>query len=599
MKEIYKNIGWYFKQEWKRYIISFICLVILSVTAVLPAKVLGLVIEEIAESTITLRMLIIYIVLLLAIPVSRYLVNIVFQYSINKLGLNLSYELRDKYIDHLFELDASAYASFTKGDLIARATNDLEALTVMATSFLQSVVYNSSVIIFAISIMVFTISPLLTLASIAFMPIAIFFLNRMRMKRRTYYKRHHEIYANMTENVLESIEGAKTVRAYCKEEDDFKKTKEAIDADVNSWRYILKFEAFFTPLFELIYAVAYFVAFSLGSYMVITSEITTGDLVTFIMYVGMLNAPLISLSNILNTINNAGIANTRFDEIMKLKPIVQDEADAKNVINFEKIEFKNVSFKYPFDKVEVIHNIDLTINKGETIGIVGPTGAGKSTLIRQLLREFNVTSGEVFIDGVDIKEYKIEDVHNLVGYVPQSHILFQKSVDDNILIGNPRANNEQIRTAIMLADFKKDIDDMARGEATMVGELGDSLSGGQKQRLSIARALVKDPEILILDDSLSAVDALTEATIINNMKISRKGKTNIIVAHRFSAIYGADKIIVLQDGRITDIGTHRELLSYDNWYKRQYLEQLEGLNIAKSQIRMVLDSKKNRGGADD
>jgi len=595
MKEIYKNIGWYFKQEYKRYILTFICLIILSASSVLPAKVLGLVIEEIAENTITVKSLILYVVLLLVIPVSRYFVNIIFQYSINKLGLQLSYELRDKYIDHLFDLDASAYASYTKGDLIARATNDLEAITVMATSFLQSVVYNSSIIIFSISIMVFTISPLLTLASVAFMPIAIFWLNRMRMKKRSYYKIHHEIYAEMTENVLESIEGAKTVRAYCQEENDFKKTKTAIDNDVNSWRYILKFEAVFTPLFELIYAVAYFVAFALGSYMVIKSEISTGDLVTFIMYVGMLYSPLISLSNILNTINNAGIANTRFEEIMKLKPEVQDETNAKDVIDFKKIEFKNVSFKYPFDKVEVIHQINLTINKGETIGIVGPTGSGKSTLIRQLLREFNVTEGEVLIDGEDIKNFKIEDIHNLVGYVPQSHILFQKSVDANILIGNPKATPEAIHKAIFLSDFQKDVNDMAHGEETMVGELGDSLSGGQKQRLSIARALIKDPQILILDDSLSAVDALTESTIINNMKISRKGKTNIIVAHRFSAIYSADKIIVLQNGKITDIGTHRELLSYDNWYKRQYLEQLEGLNIAKSQFKVIGEHHRNRG----
>lgn len=574
MKDVFKHLGWFFKQEYKKYILAGIALLILSATSVVPTRVLGLVIEEIASRTVTLEKMIIYGVLLLIIPVSRYLVNFVYHYTVHSLGQKVSYQLREKYIDHLFELDAVTYSKYTKGDLISRATNDLQVLTVVATSFLQTVIFNGGVLIFSISIMVFTIDPLLTLVSILIMPIAIFVLNRMRMKKRRYYKIHHEFYADMTEKVLESIEGVKTVRAYCQEENDFKKTKAAIDADVNSWRKILKFESGFTPLFEFVYAFTYFCAFAFGSYMVITSKITTGDLITFVMYVGMLYGPLIALSSVLSTINNSTIADARFNEIMNIVPEVKDKEDSLSVLNFEKIEFKNVSFKYPFDEVEVIKNINLEIKKGETIGIVGPTGAGKSTLIRQLLREFNVTSGEVLIDGIDIKNYKIDDVHSLVGYVPQSHILFRKTVDENILVGDPNATLEDMEKAFIISDFKKDIKELAYGRETIVGELGNSLSGGQKQRLSIARAVVKNPEILILDDSLSAVDALTESNIINNLQISRKDKTNIIVAHRFSAITKADKIIVLQNGKITDIGTHEELLKHDNWYKMQYLEQL-------------------------
>lgn len=574
MVDVLKHLKWFFKQEYKRYIVAAIALLILSVMSVFPARILGLVIEEIASRTITVDKVILYSSLLLLIPVARYFLNILYHYVINALGKKVSYELRDKYLNHLFELDASAYSKYTKGDLIARATNDLEVLTVVCTGFLQSVVFNTGVVLSAVFMMLFTIDPILTLVSILIMPIAIFRLNKVRMKKRQYYKIHHEIYAEMTEKVLESIEGVKTVRAYCQEEKDFAKTKEAIDADINSWRRILKFETLFTPLFEFIYAFSYFVAFAFGSYMVITSRITTGDLITFVMYIGMLYGPLVALSNVLNTINNATIADNRYYEIMNLVPLVKDEEKSSPVFTFQKIDFKNVSFKYPFDNHEIIKNINFTINKGETIGIVGPTGAGKSTLIRQLLREFNVTSGEILIDGKNIENYKIEDVHNLVGYVPQAHILFRKTVDENILIGNPKASPAEIDTAITLSDFKKDIKDLAYGSETMVGELGASLSGGQRQRLSIARALVKNPEILILDDSLSAVDALTEANIIGHLKESRSDKTNIIVAHRFSAIYQADKIIVLENGKITSVGTHRELLKYDNWYKRQYIEQL-------------------------
>ena len=575
MKKAFKHIAWFFKQEWKSYVLCLILLAFVAVVPLIPAKVLGIAIDAFSTGTLTVKSLIIYVLLLLICPILTYFVNIFYHYTMTKLGHKLSFQLREKYIAHLFDMDAELYEKYTKGDLISRTTNDLNSLTSLATSFLQNVIFYTITIVTAIVMMVL-ISPLLTLASVAFMPIVIFFLNKARLNKRKYYRTHHEIYAEMTESVLESIEGVKTVRAYCYEDLDFKKTEKAIINDVESWWKIQKFESCFTPLFELVYAVAYFIAIGLGTYLVIHGDISAGSLVTYLVYVGTLYGPLIGLSGILNTMNNIVIADQRFTEIMNTLPSVKNEEHPKDIIKFKEINFENVSFKYPFDDFEVIKNISFTIKSGETIGIVGPTGAGKSTLIRQLLREFNITSGTITIDGVDIKEYKIEDVRDLVGYVPQNHILFRRSVDDNILIGNPNANNEDLQKAMMMADFKKDLLNLTQGASTMVAELGESLSGGQKQRLSIARALVKNPEILILDDSLSAVDALTEANIISQLRENRKDKTNIIVAHRFSAVKDADKIIVLQNGVITDVGSSKELLKYDNWYKMQYLKQLKG-----------------------
>ena len=575
MKNAFKHISWFFKQEWKTYVLCLILLTFVSVVPLIPAKVLGLAIDSFSTGTLEKKTLIIYILLLFSCPILTYFVNILYHYTMSKLGHKLSFELREKYIAHLFDMDAELYEKYTKGDLISRATNDLSGLTTLATSFLENVIHYAITIVTAI-VMMIIISPILTLASVAFMPIVIFFLNKARLEKRKYYQKHHEIYADMTESVLESIEGVKTVRAYCYEDEDFKKTEKAILNDVNSWWKIQKFESVFTPLFELVYAVAYFIAIGLGTYFVIHGDISAGSLVTYLVYVGTLYGPLIGLSNILNVTNNIVIADQRFNEIMESVPTVKNEEEPKDIIKFNEICFNNVSFKYPFDDFDVIKNISFSIKSGETIGIVGPTGSGKSTLIRQLLREFNLTKGEIKIDGNDIKEYKIEDIRNLVGYVPQNHILFRRSVDDNILIGNPNASNQALQKAMMMADFKKDLSNLIDGSSTMVAELGESLSGGQKQRLSIARALVKDPEILILDDSLSAVDALTEANIINQLKEYRKDKTNIIVAHRFSAVKNADKIIVLQDGVITDVGTSKELLKYDNWYKFQYLKQLKG-----------------------
>ena len=580
MKTAFRNIGWFFKQEYKMYIFVAINLILLAAISVLPAKVLGIAIDEIVSGTLTTKKLILIVGALLLIPIFRYIVNIVYHYYISWLGHKLSFTLREKYISHLFDLDVSVYGKYTKGDLISRATNDLQNLTALATHLLQVIVFNSGVVISAIIMMVI-INPLLTLASVIVMPFAIFWLNKKRLKKREYYKVHHEIYADMTEKVLESIEGVKAVRAYGQEDNDFNKSRTAIEKDANSWWRILKFESLYGPLFEFVYAFCYFVGIAYGSYMVITAQVSPGSLITFLMYVGMLYGPLIALSNVLNLMNNIIISDNRYHEIMQLLPEVKDIEEAKDVIDFKTIEFKNVSFKYPFDDFEVIQNITFTINKGETVGIVGPTGAGKSTLIRQLLREFNITSGNILIDGVNISQFKIEDVHNLIGYVPQDHILFRRTVDDNILIGNPNATVSQVNNAITLADFKKDLAELPYGSETMVAELGGSLSGGQRQRLSIARALVKDPKILILDDSLSAVDALTEANIIRHLQEDTSDRTNIIIAHRFSAIAAADKIIVLQNGRITDIGSHEKLISYDNWYHEQYLKQIKGEHYDK------------------
>ncbi len=575
MIKAFKHLGWFFKENWWRYLICGILLLIVSIFPVIPAKVLGLAIDEIAMGTLTSNKLVYYIIGLFFIPLTVYIVNIFYHYMINELGHTLSFQLREKYLSHLFDMDAQIFEEYTKGDLIARMTNDLQNLTILATSFLQNIVYYIALICSAVTMMII-INPILTVASVAFMPFAIFILNYLRKKKRAYYKIHHEIYANMTESVLESIESVKVVRAYGEEEEDFKRTKVAIDADVNSWWKILKFESMFTPMFELTYAIAYFIAISLGCYMVVYSKITPGSLVTFLLYVAMLYNPLIGLSNILNNISNILIADGRFYEIMDRTPKVVNEESPLSVMNFKKIEFKDVSFKYPFDDFSVLKNINLTINSGETIGIVGPTGSGKSTLIRQLLREFNTTGGEVLIDGVNINHYKIEDVRSLVGYVPQNNILFRRSIDDNILIGNPLASSAELNAALYVSDFKKDLQMLPEGEHTQVSELGGSLSGGQRQRLSIARALVKNPEILILDDSLSAVDALTEANIIEKLRETRKDKTNIIVAHRFSAIAKADKIVVMENGSISCIGTHKELINYDNWYKNQYLRQIKG-----------------------
>ncbi len=578
MIKLYKTMGWFFKQELKSYILMLLLLMVLAFMTIIPAKVLGEAIDILASGNLTLELLFILVGALVIIPILRFLLDFSYHYTINKQGQKLSYLLRKKYLDHLFEMDSTLYEEFTKGDLISRVTSDLEAITLAMTTLLQEVVYQGGLLLFALGAMALTISWELTLISATILPIGLIALNKVRIKKRAYYETHKKIYSKMTEKVLETVEGVKVIRAYVSEEHDLKVLSKTIEDDIDSWRKITMFEMWFSPLFDLIYSISYFLAFAFGTYFVVNNKITPGQLITFVMYIGMLSGPIVTLSTVLNTASTSSVSCERYYEILNRKPIVSDSVDSKNIFTFNKINFNNVTFKYPFDKLPVIKNISFEIKKGETIGIVGPTGAGKSTLIRQLLREFNVTDGNVLLDGEEMSTYKIEDVRNLVGYVPQSHVLFKKSVDENILIGKPEAVDIELQEAIKIADFKKDIPFLHDGLETVVGEQGATLSGGQKQRLSIARALVKNPDILILDDSLSAVDAKTEETIIKHLKEYRNNKTNIIVAHRFSAILAADKIIVLEDGKITQMGTHKQLLCEDGWYKRQFIIQSPNIN---------------------
>ncbi|VEU82578.1 ABC transporter ATP-binding protein [Acholeplasma hippikon] len=574
MINILKKVSWFIKQEWKAYTLMFFFLMLIGILALSPAYVLGLAIDTIVSKNLTIRSLISILSVLILIPVGRYTSSFIYNYTVNKTSQKLAYTFRQNYLKKLFSMDADFYEKYQKGDLISRATSDLDSITVAATSMLEGIVLNTGMIIFAISIMAFTISWKLTLISVTVMPIGLTVLNIIRMKKRQYVKKHREIYANMTEKILESVEGQKTIRAYVQEDNDLEAQKKAITQDIESWRYIINYENRLTPLFETVYGIAYILAFVFGSIFIINQEITIGQLITFISYVGILYGPIIAISGVFQQINNATVAVDRYEEIMRLEPVVDNDKQPDHIMTFDTIEFRGVTFKYPFDTHPTINDINLTIKNGQTIGVVGPTGSGKSTLIRQLLREFDVTSGNIYIDNKNIKKYVISDIRNMVGYVPQAHMLFRRGVDDNIFIGNSSASIDQLKRAIQIADFEKDIAYLSDGLNTKVGEGGATLSGGQKQRLSIARALIKDPEILILDDSLSAVDANTEENIIEKLKQFRRNKTNIIIAHRFSAIREADLIIVMDQGRIIDQGTHEELLKRDGWYKEQYIQQI-------------------------
>jgi ABC-type multidrug transport system fused ATPase/permease subunit len=315
------------------------------------------------------------------------------------------------------------------------------------------------------------------------------------------------------------------------------------------------------------------VGLTYSGFLVSQGQMTLGQLIAFQIYLGMLSGAVWGLSDIVLVYQQGNVSFRKIEELLTAEDTLE-KSGSLVVEKIEQIDFEDYMFKYPTSEAVTLKNIDFHLERGETLGIVGKTGSGKTTLVKQLLRQYPVgETGAIRINGRLIQDYDMKALEGLIGYVPQEHILFSKTVGHNIRFGNPLAGEEDMSEAIESADFSKDLDRMSEGLATLIGEKGVSISGGQKQRVSIARALIRQPDLLVLDDSLSAVDAKTERAIINNIQEIRQDKTNVIVTHRLSAVAEADKVLVLEDGKIVEVGTPSELLANKGWYYNQYMTQ--------------------------
>lgn len=351
------------------------------------------------------------------------------------------------------------------------------------------------------------------------------------------------------------------------------KTEEVVEKNLR----VSRVNGLFAPVSKFITAFSYVIGLGYGAYLVSINDITVGSLVAFNVYLGMAVWPMMAIGELINTMQQGNASLDRVSETLNEKEDVPNPKERKVVQTPTTIRFNDVSFQYPLSKSLNLKNVNIELHRGETLGIVGKTGSGKTTIVKQLLREYPHGEGDVEIANEAIQLQDKEQVLNWIGYVPQSHILFSRTIRDNIRFGKPDATEEDIARAIRMANFEDDLKRLPDGLDTMVGEKGISLSGGQKQRISIARAFIRNPEILILDDSLSAVDAKTESRIIDNIQNERKDKTTIIVTHRLSAILHAEKIVVVDDGEIIQYGTHDELVRQLGWYQEQFkLQQVKG-----------------------
>ncbi|MDF2857941.1 MAG: multidrug transporter ATP-binding protein, partial [Neobacillus sp.] len=336
---------------------------------------------------------------------------------------------------------------------------------------------------------------------------------------------------------------------------------------------VAKIDSLYDPTISIIVGISFFLAIAFGAKFVMSGELTIGELISFTTYLGLLIWPMLAFGWLFNIVERGRASYDRVAALLRENVDITDKGDALDVVPSGDIQFEITDFTYPGERIPTLKNISFQLNRGETLGIVGKTGAGKTTFLKLLIREFENNNGEITFGGKPLQEYKLEKLREAIGYVPQDHFLFSATVGENIAFTNPNASNKEIYEAAKLACIHDDILQFTDGYETVVGERGVSLSGGQKQRISIARSLLMNPEVLVLDDSLSAVDAKTEETILSALKENREGKTTIITSHRLSAIQHANLILVLDEGEIIERGTHEELMATGGWYKEMYLRQ--------------------------
>ncbi|MGW6382055.1 ABC transporter ATP-binding protein [Peribacillus butanolivorans] len=573
MFAIFKKLSWYFKEQWQRYTWAILFLCLVNIMEVIPPKLVGNAIDEMNNGNMTQEGIMKYVIYLLIVLCVSYLFGYLWSYLLFGGGNLVERKLRSGFMGHLLKMTPAFYEKNRTGDLMARATNDLKAISLTAgfgiLTLVDSVLFTITVVI----MMGATISWQLTIAAVLPLPIMALM---MQIYVKKIYKRFTDAQAafgNLNDKVLESISGVRVIRAYVQEREDEKRFDEMTEDVYRKNLEVAKIDALFDPTISIIIGISYLISLGYGAYLVFQQTITLGGLVSFNVYLGMLIWPMIAVGELINVMQRGNASLDRVQDTLSYEADVKNSLKPERISNPEDIKFDQVSFTYPSSTVVNLSNISVQLERGQTLGIVGKTGSGKTTFVKQLLREYPLGNGEIAFSDMPLEKLELEDIRKWIGYVPQDHFLFSKSVRDNILFGKLDATEDELAEAIRLADFEKDLTMLPKRLETLVGEKGVALSGGQKQRISIARALIKNPEILILDDSLSAVDAKTETTIIENIQNERSGKTTIITTHRLSAVQHADRIIVLDSGEIIQEGTHEDLLKQNGWYREQYERQ--------------------------
>ncbi|SDX49785.1 ATP-binding cassette, subfamily B [Marininema mesophilum] len=577
---VFKDLWWYFRQEKKNYIAGVFFLLVVGLLELYPPYVVRLVVDEIKQQTLTSEKLLQWLGVLALTALLLYVLRFVWRVFIFGASYRLAQLLRRRLLNHWSRMSPQFFHRHRTGDLMAHATNDVQAVQATAgegvLTLVDSIVFGGLVV----AMMAISLSWKLTLIALLPMPILALAITYYGKWMHERFRTAQAAFSDINDKVQENISGVRVVKSFGREERE-KASFMTLSEDVTRKNLaVAKVQSLFGPTISLIAGIAFFLAIVFGSRYVIRGEMTIGQLTQFTIYLGLLIWPMLAFGFLFNILQRGRASYARIRTLLAVKEDVQENKGAISTPATGDIQLNIHSFTYTEANVPVLRDVNVFVKKGETLGIVGRTGSGKSTLFKLLMREMDMVDGEIQIGGKSLTDYQLSALRFAFGYVPQDPFLFSTTIAKNIAFADPKASQEEIEAAARLACVHEDILAFEKGYETVVGERGVTLSGGQKQRISIARALLMDPEILILDDSLSAVDARTEEAILTELRREREGKTTLIAAHRFSGVEHAEQIIVLEDGQIQEKGTHKQLLANSGWYAWMYRQQqLESLIV--------------------
>ncbi|SFQ01955.1 ATP-binding cassette, subfamily B [Psychrobacillus psychrotolerans] len=576
--KVFLDLGWFFKQRKKQYLIGILMLLFVAFLQLLPPKIIGYVVDEISQKTLTTEFLVKWLVVLALASIGMYVLRYYWRIMIFGSSIYLARQLRENLFRHFTKMSPSFYQKKRVGDLMAHATNDLSAVQQTAGAGVLTLVDSLATGGFVIAAMAITINWKLTLIALLPLPLLAILTSYYGKLLHQRFRYAQEAFSNLNDKSQESISGVKVIKTFGQEKEDTKDfvrlSEEVVDKNIR----VAKVDALFDPTISLVVGMCFFLSIVFGTRYILADEMSIGDLFAFTSYLGLLVWPMLAFGWLFNIVERGRASYDRIKNLMDEKIEIDDIPDAVNVKPEGDIHFHIEDFKFPGDDRSALHNVDFTLKRGETLGIVGKTGSGKTAILKLLMREFEGYTGNILYGDFSIDTYKKRSLREAIGYVPQDHFLFSTTVAGNIAFANANATIEEVQEAARLAYIHEDILHFTNGYNTIVGERGVSLSGGQKQRISIARALMMEPELLILDDSLSAVDAKTEEAILEALKAKRSDETTIITSHRLSAIQHAHQIIVMNDGTIVEKGSHEELMELQGIYYEMYqLQQLESL----------------------
>ena len=573
MFAIFKKLGWFFKMRWKTYSLAIGGLIACAILSAIIPLIIGGLVDQLALGTITWDSVYQQGGLLLAIGVAMYALRYVWRSNLFGNSTLLEAIMRNRLFDHFTKMDQKFYNDYRTGDLMAHATNDLAALRFVAGGGIMTLTDSLFITLFTLLSMFFLIDWQLTLLTIFPFPLLILVARRLGKLINKYFHGSLESFSKMNDHVQESVAGMKVIKAFGEEADDYQDFVKETQNVVEKNKQVYRIDAAYTPVIDVITGVTYVLTILFGTYFVQSGRISLGQLIAYFSYLGNMTWPLLAVGNLVNTMERGNVSCDRVTDLLSVKASVENAPDAISGLAYRDLDVEIAAFSYPDSPVTVLENLTFKLTAKQTLGLVGRTGSGKSSLFSLLVRNFDLEQGHILIDGQAIASIDLKELNDRVGYISQNNLLFSTTVRENIRFGRPEMTQAEVEYFAKLADVHEDILGFAEGYDTLVGERGVSLSGGQKQRIAIARTLAMQPQILIMDDALSAVDAKTEQRILANLKAVRTEGMTIIATHRMSSIMHADEILVLDKGRVSERGNHADLVAQAGWYENMFTQQ--------------------------